>query len=109
MSIFDTDRSQVRCWHGNLLLECEDPEHSTPKATASRRDRFCTVTVIYYQGQGRFTVPVTDKADSMYGGESIHEVGPCEHRHTTIEAAERCGTRMTDKAVAAWNKKHGVA
>jgi len=110
----DFDRKNVLCWHSTpdvkvKLYECTDPEHTTPKATASRsRDGFSRETVVYYHGTGQFTVPVTDRDSDMFGGASTYQVGPCEHRHTTIEAAEKCGNRLTDKEVAAWNREHGI-
>jgi hypothetical protein len=45
----------------------------------------------------------------MFGGSRQYDVGPCPHRHKTIEAAEECGNRLTDKAVAEWNRDHGIA
>lgn len=110
----DFDRRDVLCWHSTLeakvkLYECPDPEHTTPKATAARYgDHFTRETVVYYHGAGAFSVPVTDRDSDMYGGGITHPVGPCDHRHETTEAAEACGTRLTDKAVAKWNADHGI-
>ena len=110
----DEERRSAFCWHSTpgspvRLYDCQDPEHTTPKATASRsRDRFDRETVVYYHGTGKFYVPVTDRDSDMFGGSTVHEVGPCDHRHTTIDAAEACGNRLTDKAVKTWNREHGI-
>ena len=105
----DFDRRKVFCWHGEgtLLYECQDPEHTTPKATAGR-ERSSDVVVIYYRGSGEFYVPNTDRSSDMFGASTIHQVGPCEHKHTTPEAAETCGRKMTDRAVREWNKARGI-
>jgi hypothetical protein len=111
----DFDRRDALCWHSTPdapinLYECTDPEHDTPKAAASRsRDRFSRETVVYYHGTGQFFVPITDRDRDMFGGSRQYDVGPCPHRHKTIEAAEECGNRLTDKAVAEWNRDHGIA
>lgn len=109
----DEERRSAFCWHSTpdvkvRLYDCQDPEHTTPKATASRHEHTRLETMIYWRGTGQFTVPVTDRDSDMFGGASIHDVGPCDHRHTTIEAAETCGRRLTDAAVKAWNRDHGI-
>jgi hypothetical protein len=102
------DRKDVYCWHGVLLLACEDPEHSTPRATPALRDNFARETVVFYHGTGQFSVPITDRDDPMYGGGIIHDVGACKHRHITIEAAQACGQKLTRAAADVWNKTHGI-
>jgi hypothetical protein len=108
VSVTGADRKDVYCWHGVLLLACQDPEHTTARATPALRDNYHRETVVYYRGTGHFSVPVTDRDDPMYGGSTIHYVDACPHQHITVDAAQACGQKRTRAAADAWNKTHGI-
>ena len=102
----DVDRSTLHCWHGNLLYECEDPEHSTQVARVSNHPDYELVTVTYYQGATKLYTNVTDRNSDMYGGETVETI-TCPHKHETREAATLCGQRLAKAEARRRNKDNG--
>ena len=64
------------------------PSVARPSATVVR-------TVRYYRGETHISVPITDPADSMYGGSAQQTVTcPDDHEHRSEAAAQACVRRI---------------